>query len=325
MFSLPEIDRNTWHKHWRNISYTNLMQSWEYGEAKSQTQIWRTHRFLLQDEEGKPVGLLQVLCLSLPFIGGVARINQGPVFFSESWRNSPLTDNIRQVMTAILNTARMNRWWYLSILPNFPANENVDVLLNELGFHRKAVNPYGSAVISLGRDVENIRAGLNGKWRNLLKKSEKMGLELEVPPLNESFPYLMQEYEKMQQEKQFKGIPAKLLKKMTEQKGSMWNPKILFARQGSERVGGVMFVGYGDTCTYLIGWTPYAGRSLMSNYFLLWRTMLLFKDLGYKFLDVGGLDANTREEIAHFKKGLNGEEYSLAGEYSYSFFPIIKK
>ena len=81
MFSLIEIDYDTWQAYWRDISRAHILQSWQYGQAKHLSQRWRVKRFLLRDGDNKPVGLLQVLYFSLPFIGGVARINQGPVFF----------------------------------------------------------------------------------------------------------------------------------------------------------------------------------------------------------------------------------------------------
>ena len=76
-----------------------------------------------------------------------------------------------------------------------------------------------------------------------------------------------------------------------------------------------MIVGHGDTCTYLVGWTPEPGRQLQANYFLLWNALLHFKELGYRYFDLGGLSARTTEGIAHFKRGMNGAEYSLPGEY----------
>jgi len=322
MASLIEIDRSAWDKHWKIVTLANLMQSWEYGEVKRCTERWRVHRFLLQDDNMKPQGLLQVLCFSLPFVGGIARINQGPVFFSDSQWHSPSKEGAREVMAAILNTARQHRWWYLSIIPNFSAKDEVATTLKELGPCKASGGFCSSAIVSIDKSAEDIRSSFDSKWRSDLNKSEKMGLELEIPPTEDSLPYLIDNYRRMQQEKGFKGIPTKTLYQMVRQQGPTWNPRILFARHNGERVCGNMFIGHGDSFTYLIGWLPEAGRSLRANYFLFWNAVMLFKDLGYKFCDVGGLGPHTAEGVARFKRRLNGEECWLVGEYSYCIFPI---
>jgi lipid II:glycine glycyltransferase (peptidoglycan interpeptide bridge formation enzyme) len=324
MISLIKIDRNNWNKHWHNVQHAPLVQSWEYGEAKCRSQHFIAHRFLLQDEKNTPVALLQVLVYSLPLIGGAARINRGPVFFSDSLHISPSTEEVKQVMTAVRDIANCQRWRIVRIAPEFLLNDELIITLTDIGFRKNNVPPATSAVIDITPSPEQIRSSFHSKWRNLLKKSEKMNLELETPPLRDALPFLIHEYEKMQLDKNFKGISTKLLRQMTEQEGPSWNCRILFAIHEGERHGMVMVVGHGDTCTYLIGWTSEEGRKLQVNYFLLWQSMLLFRNFGYRFFDVGGLGVNTTAGVEHFKKGLKGEEYSLVGEFSYSTIPFLK-
>jgi lipid II:glycine glycyltransferase (peptidoglycan interpeptide bridge formation enzyme) len=323
-YHLVSIDHKTWNEHWPNARQAPLLQSWEYGEAKSRTQHFRTQRFLLQNERLGAVGLLQALVYSLPVIGGVARINRGPVFLSDFLHISPSREYARGIMTAIRETAKRQRWHILRIAPNLLNNEELVPIFTALGFKKQDKLPVSSAVVGLSRTPEQIRAGFHGKWRNLLTKSEKMDLELEIPSLASALPFLINVYEKMQREKNFKGLPTRLIKAIADQQGGhTWNCRILCARHRGVRHGAVMVVGHGDTCTYMIGWTSDDGRSLQANYFLLWRAILLFRDLGYSFFDVGGLGANTAAGVGHFKRGLKGEEYSLLGEFSYSVIPFL--
>lgn len=325
-YDLIEADRRTWEECWRQLGCSPLFQSWEYGEAKRRSQWFRPERFVIRRvEDGASAGLMQALVYAVPFLGGVARICRGPVFSEVPGRPAPSPEELEAVFHAIKTTARKRRWRLLRIAPELPASTETVAWLCNVGFKKRMEGrAIMSAVIDLARPPEAIRAGFHSKWRNLLNKSEKMGLELETPAPGEALPWLIQEYQNLQRDKGFKGIPTGLLRHLAVQEGPRWTCRILFARHEQERCGMVMIVGHGDTCTYLIGWTSEQGRQRQANSFLLWQSMLLFRSLGYHFFDVGGLGGRTTEGVAHFKKGLQGQEYSLIGEYSYSPLPFLK-
>jgi hypothetical protein len=324
--NLVAADRKTWDECWSRVRGSPLFQSWEYGEAKHRSQRFRPERFVIRrQEDDAPIGLLQTLVYGIPLLGGVARISRGPVFLNGSSSPAVSSEDLEAVFTAIKAAAGRQRWRLIRIAPELPADAPTAARLGRLGFKKRWEGvAVSSAVIDLTRPPEEIRAGFHSKWRNLLNKAEKMGLELEAPPLEEALAFLVREYEIMQQDKGFRGMPTELLRHMAAQEGPTWNCRILFARHEGQRCGMVMVVGHGDTCTYLIGWTSDEGRCVQANTFLLWQAMLLFRTLGYRSFDVGGLGGRTTEGVEHFKKRLQGQEYSLIGEYSYSPFPFLK-
>ena len=195
------------------------MQSWEYGEAKCRAQRFHAQRFLLQDEKGEPVGLVQALVYSLPLIGSVVSINRGPVFFSDSMRDAPSPEDVKEIVTAIRERAKRNRWRLLRIAPELLDNDDLSAQLLQIGFRKRTDPSWASAVIDISRSPEEIRAGFHPKWRNLLNKSEKMCLELEIPPVEDALPYLIRKYEAMQRDKGFKGLRTQLIEGMAEQEG----------------------------------------------------------------------------------------------------------
>ena len=65
--------------------------------------------------------------------------------------------------------------------------------------------------------------------------------------------------------------------------------------------------------TYLLGWNGYKGRNLKPNQFLLWNAMMLLKEQGIRWFDLGGIDEDT-PGISEFKLGVNGIRYALVGE-----------
>ncbi|MGR3219549.1 MAG: DegT/DnrJ/EryC1/StrS family aminotransferase, partial [Candidatus Anammoxibacter sp.] len=63
---LIQIDKKQWNDLLQSCNRTNLMQNWEYGEAKRSSLCWKPKRFALQDEKGNTFGIVQVLMVSLP-------------------------------------------------------------------------------------------------------------------------------------------------------------------------------------------------------------------------------------------------------------------
>jgi hypothetical protein len=323
---LVEADRQAWDACWGRVRSSPLYQSWEYGEAKRRSQRFRPERFVIRRlADQAPVGLVQALVYALPWLGGVARICRGPVFLEDSAGPASTPADLEAAFRALQATATQRRWRLVRIAPELPAGAETAARLGTLGFKRRLENvAIASAVLDLGRPPQEIQAGFNTRWRRHLKKTEKMGLTLEVPPPEEALAFLIPAYETVQRDKGFRGMPAELLRHMAAQEGPAWTCRILFARHREERCGGVMIVGHGDTCTYLVGWTSPEGRRRQANSFLLWQAMLQFRDLGYRFFDVGGLRGRTTKGVEEFKRGLRGQEYSLVGEYSYSPWPFLK-
>ena len=307
--------RERWEQLLVFCKHVNLMQSWEYGEAKSGSLLFRPKRLELVDENGETFGLMQVLTFSLPFVGGVARINRGPLLFENVWDDEVPDNIITKAVVAICEAVSKFRWWYLLLSPEFPLNDRVETILKDNGFRLKNSLAWGSAFLSLERSEEEIMASFHSKWRNLLRKAEKSGLELEHGNHTNDLAYLLENYETLKQKKQFSGISENLFKKMAAQKGNLWKFCVLFAKKGGERVGGVIFTGHGDSCTYLVGWVSDEGRKLMSSYFLVWHAILFYKKSGYQWFDIGGLNEETPKGVAHFKQGLKGKPYRIVGEW----------
>jgi len=322
---LLEADRGTWDKWWRRVQGSPLYQSWEYGDAKCRSQRFRPERFVIRRaQDGAPAGLVQALVCAVPLLGGVARICRGPVFLDEAPGRSESTD-LAAVFDALKATARARRWHLVRIAPELAADPETAAALRRCGFKKRLEGmAIASALIDLTPAPERIQAGFNTRWRRHLKKARKLGLEMETGATPDALAFLVREYETMQRDKGFRGIPTALLRALAAQEGPTWTCRILFARRGAERCGAVLIVGHGDTCTYLVGWTSEQGRHLQANSFLLWQAMLRFRELGYHFFDVGGLGGRTTRGVEEFKKGLQGQEYSLIGEYSYSPVPFLR-
>ena len=53
---------------------------------------------------------------------------------------------------------------------------------------------------------------------------------------------------------------------------------------------------------------------MKANQFLLWNAMMLLKEQGIRWFDLGGIDEESTSGISQFKLGVNGTRYALVGE-----------
>ena len=304
-------DHREWINLWKNISFANLMQSWDYGEAKK-IQKWKPLRFLILDQYDKPQAMLQVLFRGLPLIGGVARVNRGPVYFQD-FIDKPLADKIiSKIFKTIKILAKQRRWWYVSFSPEVAESSNNKLVLESIGI-KKITNhiPHGSIRLSLNSSINDLFMGLKSKWRNLLRKAQKSEIKVLEVLNKEEITKIIDIYIKFQEENSFKGIPKKLLVSMFSNQSESTKYKV-YKTLFENKLSGFVFIAYhGDTATYLIGWTSYEGRKQNANYILLWNAICQAKEFNLKWFDMGGVNKNTPKGIRHFKSGVCGQDYSL--------------
>ena len=201
--------------------------------------------------------------------------------------------------------------------------------LQELGYNvANNHNTWASILIDLSLDEVSLRKNLHQKWRNLLNKSEKMVLKLEIDNSDDGLSLLMSKYKQMMTEKTFSGPSERLIREIKHVTANKSSIQVMYAVKNDVRVGGILVLGYINTCHYLVGWNSQEGRILQSNYFLLWHAMLTFKKMGYHWFDLGGINKKSTPGITHFKRGLGGKEYALIGEFEAvpsGFFSLVVK
>jgi len=319
---LHEIDRETWNQFWPRVDFANMMQSWEYGDAKAAAEGWRPVRFLIADESGAPMALAQVLVRAWPLIGGIARLNRGPLLIDTGLDDPRRSEATLTALGVLLREARHRRWWLTFVAPELEANDFVAERLATLGLRRRKQAPWASARLSLLPTEETLLANLNGKWRNMLRKAQKSGLIVQHHEARANeLERLLICYQAMQRDKGFSGVSESLLRQLAKQAGPMWRFDLYVANSTEsssfDRAGLLVSVRHGDTVTYLIGYTNDLGRKLNANYLLLWHSILASKNLGCYWFDMGGMNENTPKGIMSYKQGLCAIPYKTNGEFIY--------
>lgn len=321
------LARKEWDEYWQTCPQTNLLQSWQYGAAKQEAEGWMPHRLLIIDETNQPIALVQVLTKGLPLLGHVARINRGPLLLHKT----PEVGRSLLAIRALLDYAKKVHWRMVQIAPELAESSQVVTGLCALGLRRVVGDAWGSGRLALNIDEQSLLMGLKGKWRNCMRKGEKLGVIATQQECNdEQLALLIRSYMELQDQRNFDGISEKIISALSNKVGELWQFNLFIARVPSittaalnEPLGVLVTVRAGDTATYFIGSATDEGRRMQANSVLLWQAILQAKKTGCSWFDIGGLSEVTPKGIAEFKQGLNAEPYNLVGEWRQSKLSIL--
>lgn len=315
---MKEVQLAEWTLHWK-CSKGNLLQSWEYGTAKEEAEGWLARRFVICNELGGAVALVQVLVRELPVLGGIARVNRGPISIAED-ADGGLAVRLAAV-GVLIREARKHRWWVVQIAPEIPAEDSAILYLQAIGLRKVSATAWGSALIDLRVSEQELLMKTDGKWRNCYRKGIKSGVivacrRCEGSDLN----YLLKSYKELKDSKGFGGLAGDLVHALAKRSGESWSFNMFVAYETANQtredpIGTVVTIRTGNTVIYLIGFTNSKGRAYQANSVLLWEAMCHAKRDGCTWFDVGGLSEATPRGIAEFKRGLNGKAYQLVGEW----------
>jgi hypothetical protein len=309
-----EFSQQDWTDIVSGFSDLNLIQTWEYGEAKVKAGPWKVARAILMDGP-EVLAACQSMVRPLPFLGGgLVWVNRGPL-----WRKQDKGD--LAVLLKMLGELR--RYWveehrmYLRVAPPVSQEEGNAALFAPYGYAVvKGASGRASARLDLSRSIETLRRNLQQKWRNCLNKAERLNLTCESGTSEQVFRQVLEEYEEMLRQKKLKGYasPSFLgrLQAYLEEDRKLWG---FLGWQGAQRLGGILLARCGWTCEYLAGAFNQKGREVNAGNLLLWQAICKMKELGYRWFDLGGMHPLlTPAGVYHFKSGLKGQAYQLHDE-----------
>lgn len=288
----------------------SLLQTWEYGEARTRPGLVAERaRFVAGDEV---VGFCQAMVRRVPVVrGGAVWINRGPLTTRDDPNGS--------LMTEMLSTLR--RYWvgqrgfYLRIAPVLPP-DGASALPD--GYESTAARGWCSSRVDLRLEVEDLRRGLNQKWRNCLNKAERLLPAVTASTESADFAAFLQDYQNFIREKGFTtSVTPELLRRLQGLLPPERRMVVIRAAAADGRDMGMILIAlYGKTGEYLAGTVRDEGRAMNAGHLLLWNAVLHLKDHGADTFDLGGMDPElTPKGIFHFKEGLGGVSYRLTGEW----------
>lgn len=285
----------------------NLMQSWCYGEAKNEVEGWKANHVVFYSDD-TVIAICQILEKRIAGLFTLYRVNRGPLLLSD---NEYLN---QAVITKILELGDFVKGKLLSVsLELFKTNKNTAFVIN-----KKLIIPnlkgYSSVWIDLNLQLKDIRAKLDGKWRNMLVFAEKQSLSIESGSSQTLLDWICEVHDSNMKVKGFKGISSLLLRSLFLHTDKENEVLIYKACLQEIPIAAICVACTNTTATYLLGWTGIQGRQMKANYLLLWEAVRDLKEKKIHWFDLGGIDPEETPGITAFKSGMNGETYMLVPE-----------
>ncbi|MHC8508774.1 MAG: GNAT family N-acetyltransferase [Rhodospirillales bacterium] len=306
-----------------------VTQSWAAAEARCAADPrWRPERLIFM-RGGAVAGCAQVMLRRAPFgLGRLAWIARGPLFDAASDAENRFA--VWRAAAAELR-ARYARGFggYLRIAPPILADAAPGDSPPELpGFRVTAQAGWASASVDLTPPVDDLRAGLKGKWRNALSKAERAGAQVRAADDETAVRAFAEGHDAFMAALGAHAGGSVTGAWINALAGAGGDVRVFEARLSgaapdsapdsppdSPLAGRVMTVRTGARVEYLAGHTEPAGRDAGAGQMLLWAALAAAKDAGAQKFDLGGMDpVKTPKGVYDYKDGMQGAPYRMMNE-----------
>ncbi len=322
-------------KNWKTNSFP---QAWEWGDILiTEGKLVERLRVV---EGGVTLAQLQVVYSSLPFGWQYAFCPKGPVF-PEGTRNKQQGTKVLEVLGAYL---KKKNCLFFRIEPQ----ERSELQATRYKLQTSIdINPRTTIILELGKTEEKLLAAMHQKTRYNIRLAEKKNIQISSEKNYETFIALMKKTGerdgfRLHEEKHYRAIfDSKLSLQLT-------------AVYEEKDIATAVFVGSGNTFTYLYGASDHEYRSLMAPYLLQWEGVKLGKKLGYEKYDFFGIAPSSKEQgtrnkeqsdndyaydpkhqyggVTRFKLGFGGSVLELPGTFDlilqptkYRIYQLLRK
>ena len=299
-----QIDYQQWDK--AHVALGGAMQQdWAYGTSLKALGV-ECHRaeVILN---GETVALAQFICRRYGFLVGIALCTRGPL-----WLKPVSADDQARIYRELKRSLPMSRPRFALFSPN--AIDPRDPSLKKL---TRVMTGYSTVLIDLTQTSEQLRAAMEGRWRNRLVAAERAGLNIVRTGANPGqYRWLLEEERAQRASKSFYGLPLEFVESYINSRAQTTKTMlILRAELKKDRVAAMLFLIHGSAATYHVGWSNEAGRDSNAHNLLLWRAFDELRERGVRTLDLGGINTRQLAGISRFKIGSGGKVVTYAGTF----------
>lgn len=296
--------REEWEHWFAQVPRPHFPQSWAYGEGK-RAEGWGVRRLVCRDRSG-PIALCQLLGRR-PLGIAVTRINRGPLLLDAH----PPAERLQQVFRSLRDRWRWGCQGLLLIAPGLPETPGSHQLLRETGFRCRRAHGWHSSLLDLQLPDDELFAKLAPDWRTKIRRAVRLGVSLQVRRDAQGIEWLLERHVENMRAKRFRGPGPDFVRAVTRAAPEdFW---LLQALVDGRPEAGLLIGRVGGHAENFIAWFSDAARRATAGNFLMWHAVLEMKRAGCRTLDLGGFSVADR--YGHFKRGMRGQEYQLAGEW----------
>ena len=297
----PEISRPVWDAALAQAPAA-LQQDWCYGEAMR--GLGADVRRVGLVERGTLIGLAQFTARRIGGVVSMAVCTRGPVWLE------PVDEGLARKAHSALKSGLGLGWPRITLV--------TPDAVNPVGVRgmKRVMTGYSTVLLDLERTDEDLRAALDGKWRNRLNSAEKASFQVrENSTKIAQYRWILETEEGQRQARGYRATPASLVPAYVEAKQDRNSLLILRADEGKSKTAAMMFLIHGCAATYHMGWASETGRKSGAHNRLLWEALGHLRSRGVRQLDLGGVNTVSGAGIARFKLGTGGRVVTLGGTY----------
>ena len=278
----------------------NWMQTWPYAQATFK-RGFKSSRLAVIKKEGHEIGLMAVQEIIL---GPVRLVNlyRGPLWFISTADENLFLEFAQTFRKEFPHRIFQRLRW----MPNWELTSPTKQALAKLGFKERP-EYFLTIWLDLKKPLKELRSDLKQKWRNCLNKSEKSKILVIKDISLNKIDLFLKFYARHKRIKNFQGPSDAFMKEEISTAFQSGDGFLLWAYVENRPVAGVAILKHGNSGSYRIGWNTDEGRRVNAHYNLLWKAILILKESGIEFFDLGGIKPDEAKGISHFKSGLGGK------------------
>jgi len=278
----------------------SFLQSWQWGEIL-QSEGKKIERLFLK-ENGIVVVLLQLVFVKTLFGWKYAFCPKGPT-----------GEDLSKFFIAVKEYLAKQDVIFLRLEPTKIDSAK---LLKTID-----VNPSATLILDLQKSEDDLLSHMHEKTRYNIRLSQRKGLKVEK---NKNLKIFLDLMKKTGSRDNFRLHETEHYEAILKSKFSHQ----LIVYSGAVPIATSVFVGFGETFTYLFGASDHDYRQLMAPYILQWQGIKLAKDQGCKMYDFFGVapKKNDSQEyefdeqhqyagVSRFKDGFGGSYQEMPGTF----------
>lgn len=317
---LTEKDRDAWNAFASTHGGSQILQSYEWGQFKS--QLGWGHFILAIEDQGEIKAGISILSRKLPGINkALFYAPRGPIVdFTDKASLTALIDGI--CVEAALRNAIV-----LKIDPEIDGSDNnaADALI-AAGFikKKKQVQPRATYFIDLTRTEDDILKSFEEKTRYNIRLADKKGVKVMEESTQSGLESFYKLYKETCKRDTFLIHPMNYYVRLKNLLIERNMANIFTAKFRGIPVASIFTFRFGDRIWYMYGASANEYRNVMPNHALHWYMIKWAKEKGYRLYDMWGVPSDPKEGhplygVWRFKKGFNGQLKSWIGVYDLPF------
>jgi len=308
-FEVATAGKEEWSQIQRRFSDATIYQSWSYGSVR-----WGVENLshLILRKNGEVIAAAQSRIIRIPVIGsGVAYIYKGPMW---KLRDKGKDHNIfREMIMALRREYTEKLGLLLRIVPNEIEDDDADTLYTKLhleGFSPQDIPaPYRTLLIDLRPSLDVLSRGLSKKWRENLRRAKRAGLEIIEGTDIDLYKTFKELYKEMHARKKFtEFVDVNEFGMIQSDLPDELKMQIMVCLSNNKPVSALVWSQIGDTGVPIFSATANDGLKLRGSYLLRWCMLERLKELGFAYLDQGGINLSDNPGSYNFKVGMGGRE-----------------